>query len=196
MRLLTLVSALILALLTTHCAPPSERKKESTSDDIKIINDSTGTENEKNMRGQLIEYLTAFNKGDGEKAIKYVYPGSLQFLKTQYPADYDEQKIKDNFKTMIDSFKESVEKSESKYEFELGKIRERIEYKGDLIYVVETFIHITKDLNKHTFGEETIGFSSDNGLTWTFLNNNKDDAEKIIRYKYPEKVVLKIKKSN
>ena len=194
MRSMIFGCSLLLMMVTIYCTPPSS-KKESVLDDIKIINDTTGTESERNLREQLIEYLTAFNSGDGERAIKYVYPGTLQFLKSQYPADYDEQDIKDNFKTMIDSLKETVKKTESKYEFELGQIRKRIDYKGDLIYVIEIFVHVTKDLNKYTFGEETIGFSSDNGLTWTFLANDKEDAKTILQYKYPEKVILAIKKA-
>lgn len=193
MRPLIFCSTMMLAMLTIYCTSTSN-KKESVSDDIKIINDTTGTQSERNLKKQLIEYLTAYNIGDGERAIKYVYQGTFQFLKTEYPADYNEQEIKAIFKTTIDSFKESVKKTGSKYEFELGEIRKKIAYKGDLIYVIETFVHITKDLNKHTFGAETIGFSSDNGQSWTFLNNDKGDAEKVLKYKYPEKVILAIKK--
>lgn len=173
------------------CAGPS-KKKEEPSFELLIKADTTTPEIEKNLKAQYLEYYTAATKGDADKAFKYIYPGTIKYLRAQYPDEYSEEEVRNIFTTTKDQVDGLKGKTDYEFDFEVSDPLKKMQYKDDLIYVIVTYLKAKRNLREFSTGEEIICFSFDGGENWSFLSNDKEMAGDVLRHNYPAKVVEEI----
>jgi hypothetical protein len=165
-----------------------------------VINDTNGnvaidtTGNaiaEKNLKMQLKEYLVAFNGGDPDKALYYIYPDIFEYLRKQYPDEkFDMQEIKDTlFIEPIRKMKKLVKEKKISYEFEIGDITKKVNYKTNKLYIVLTYVNAKVKLDKHSMGGEVIAISNDNGINWKFVQNDPETISGILKMKFPQTII-------
>ena len=165
-----------------------------------IILDTIGNSiAEKELRIQLKDYLVAFNNGDADKAISYVYPDAFVYLKNNYPNDYlNITEIKDSlFIGPINKMKKISQQKHATYEFEIGEILKKVDYKNAKLFKVITRINSNIGMDKHSYGGEIIGISEDKGVNWKFMQNDDIEMTKgVLKLKFPDSVINKILEKN
>jgi hypothetical protein len=168
--------------------------QETHSYDINgnVLVDTIGnTITEKNMKSQLEEYLVAFNTGDVDKALFYVYPDVFEFMRHQYPdEEFDIQEVKDSlFIEPMRKMKILVEEKKVEYEFEIGEIVKMVKYNDSIIYIVLTQVNGKIGLDRHSFGGEVVAISNDSGDNWKFMEYAPEFISEVLELNFPQNVI-------
>jgi hypothetical protein len=172
-----------------------QKNQQQSDNNGNVIMDTTGNAlSEKNMKYQFREYLVAFNTGDFDKAIHYIYPDMFEYLVKQYPDEkLNMQTIKDSiFIEPMKKMKKIAKEKKLNFEFEIGEISKKVNYKDARIYVVLATIVTKSGLDKHSFSDEVVAISSDKGENWQFVQIDQDSPETvkgILNIKYPKSVI-------
>lgn len=183
----------IAAAFLISCGQNQQNQKYDNNGSVLI--DTVGNAiAEKHLKSQLREYLVAFNTGDPDKALYYIYPDIFQYLKQQYPDEQiNMQEIKDSlFIEPIRKMKKLVKEKKITYEFEIGDITKKVNYKTSKIYIVITYVNAKVNLDKHSMGGEVVAISEDNGQNWKFVQNDPESIKGILKMRFPQDIIDKL----
>lgn len=186
---------LILATSLILVSCEQNQQKQRPDKNGSIVMDTVGNAHaDKKLKAQIEEYLIAFNTGDADKALYYVYPDIFEYLKKQYPdEEFNMQEIKDTiFIEPIKKMKKLVKEKKIEFEFEVGEITRKVNYHDSKLYMVMTYVNAKIGLNKHSLGGEVIAISNDNGENWKFVQNDPETINGILRIKFPQNIVDKL----
>lgn len=187
---------LMISIATTLLVSCIQDKQNQNSDNNgSVVIDTVGNAiAEKNLKSQLREYLIAFNTGDPDKALYYIYPDIFEYMKQQYPDEHiNIQEVKDSlFIEPIRKMKKLVKEKKISYEFEIGDIIKKVNYETNRIYFVTTYVNAKINLDKHSMGGEVIAISNDNGQNWKFVENDPETITGILKMRFPQDIIDKI----
>lgn len=187
---------LIISIAAAFLMSCGQNQQNQNSDNNgSVVIDTVGNAiAEKNMKLQLKEYLVAFNTGDPDKALYYIYPDIFEYMKQQYPDEQiNMQEIKDSlFTEPIRKMKKLVKEKKIEYEFEVGEITKRVNYHESKLYVVITYVNAKIGLDKHSMGGEVVAISNDNGDNWKFVQNDPESISDILKLKFPQNIIDKL----
>jgi len=194
--LITLLATIILS------ACGNKKIQQQTDNNGNVIIDTIGNAlSEKNMKSQFREYLAAFNNGDVDKALFYIYPDLFEYMTKQYPEEnVSIQTLKDSiFIKPMKMMKELNNERKIKYKFVIGDVSKKTNYKNSKFYIVLATIETKTGLDVHSFSDEVIAISSDKGSNWKFIQIDQESpqvAKDIIRMKFPESVINELFSKN
>ncbi len=194
---------LFILLATTLLLSCGKHKSQQQSNkNGNVIMDTIGNAlSEKNMKSQFREYLAAFNNGDVDKALSYIYPDLFEYMSKQYPEEkVSVQTIKDSiFIKHMKMMKKLNDEKKIKYSYVIGDVSKKTNYKDAKFYIVIASIETKNGLDVHTFSDKVIAISIDKGTNWKFIQIDQEspkDAKGIIRMKFPESVINELFSKN
>lgn len=170
----------------------TESLKEDESENKTISSSENQSEEIRNIKVQMNEYLSAFINGNSDLALTYCYPDLFAFMDNQYSELNTIEEAKAIFKENIDALKEMAVNG-VKYEFEVGDIKEVVNDENLKIYSVVTYLKVEKGLDSNTSGGEQFAISKDNGKTWKFLEKDANkNYIKVLSLNIPNRIVSRI----
>ena len=145
-----------------------------TNDEEKKTNEkplSSLDKTELNLFNQFNEYSKAMFNGNSNKVMNYLYPGFLEYLRRENTGEYSLEEIKQVFKEHIETA--SKKNRNTTIRVKINKITKKIQFKKELLYVLNYSL-ISEKINENiSLGGEAIAISSDNGYKWSFLKITK-----------------------
>lgn len=181
------------AILFAACV--KENKQNDAHNTESIIMDTIGnTREERNMKTQFGEYLRAYNSGNFEKALYYIYPDLFEYISTLYPEEnLSLQTIKDSiFIKTIKNLKTLKDEKKMVYKYIIGDVSNSADYKNAKFYVILASIEANFGKDKQIFSNEVVAISTDKGTNWKFFQidpESPEDAKNILRMKFPSSVI-------
>ncbi len=163
-----------------------------------VLLDTIGNEvSEINMKNQLKEYLVAFNGGDPDKALFYIYPDIFEYLLQKYPDEkITLQEIKNIMIEPVMKLKKVAQEKKVTYEFEIGEITKSVNYKSSKLCIVINYITTKVKLDKNSIGGEVIAISHDGGKNWKFAQYDPETTPGVLEMKFPNEIVNKFLSKN
>ena len=128
--------------------------------------------------------------GNSNKVMNYLYPGFLEYLRRENTGEYSLEEIKQVFKEHIETA--SKKNRNTTIRVKINKITKKIQFKKELLYVLNYSL-ISEKINENiSLGGEAIAISSDNGYKWSFFENNEENSKSILSINYPITIVEKL----
>jgi hypothetical protein len=191
-----MTNLLIISITAAFLVSCGQNQQSQNSDNnVSVVMDTLGNAvSEKNMKSQLKDYLIAYNTGDPDRALYYIYPDIFEYFKQQYPDEQiNMQEIKDSFFIEpIKKIKKIVKEKKIEYALEVGEITKKVNYNESKLYVVITYINAKNGLNKHSIRGEVVAISNDNGENWKFVENEPEFIQDILKIKFPQYIIDKL----
>lgn len=144
-------------------------------------------DNEINFLNQFNAYAKAFNDGNIE-SLNFIYPDLFEYF-------YDELQGKYSINEIKSSYIEELYKQfpgESKFEFRVSKILNKVKYQNSLIYAVSYHLKRGNQNDYTLVGGEMIAISADNGKKWKFIERDQEYTIPVLSKKYPDRVISEI----
>ncbi|AGY54301.1 hypothetical protein BRDCF_p1674 [Bacteroidales bacterium CF] len=145
-------------------------------------------DSEINFLNQFNTYGKAFYNGNINESVNFIYPDIFEYLYDKLQGKYSINEIKSSY--IEELYKQFS--SESKFEFRISKILNKVKYQNSLIYAVSYHLKRGNQNDYTLVGGEMIAISADNGKKWKFMERNQEFTIPVLSKKYPDRVISEI----
>lgn len=148
---------------------------------------------EKNLENDINNYFQSLFDGDVEIGFSYLHKSNIDYLKKEFPNEYNDDVPKEVIKVASEQFRIFKDSLGAKLELKVETLEEKISNNNCKIYLCKS--KLIASINKDSIIEDVhiIGISENGGKNFKFLQaDDKEHLKKVLRVSFDDETILKI----